>query len=211
MSLPDRHRLSTWNRKLHTHLGLYLLVSLWLFAVSGLLLNHAWRFTEFWSGRQQTTNAFAIAPVSAADDLGRARDLMKQLGIAGEIEWATTQSATECLDFRVVQPGRIVDVKADWRKRTATVQEIRVNVWGVTRILHTFTGRQSNATSAGRNWWLTRLWSLSMDALAVGLIVLVAGSLIMACERREKWLGAGLALGLGLAFCLFFVFGLRWL
>ena len=45
----------------------------------------------------------------------------------------------------------------------------------------------------------------------MGLIVLVAGSLVLAYERRERRVGCVAALGLGLAVSAFFVFGLRWL
>ena len=44
---PPRRSWRTWNQKLHIYLGLYFLVFLWLFAVSGLLLNHGWQFAEF--------------------------------------------------------------------------------------------------------------------------------------------------------------------
>lgn len=50
-----------------------------------------------------------------------------------------------------------------------------------------------------------------MDAVALGLLLLVAGSLILAYERRERWAGSAAALSLGLAVSAFFVFGLRWL
>jgi hypothetical protein len=210
MSLLSQ-KLKAWNQKLHLYLSLYFLVLLWLFAVSGLLLNHDWRFTEFWSQRQQSTNMHRIVPPTAVSDLGRARDLMKQLRLAGEIEWTTTQSANDHFDFRVVRPGRIVEVKADFGKQTATVQETHVNGWGIVRMLHTFSGVQQTALRAERDWRLTKLWSFSMDALAVGLILVVLSSLVMAYERREKWLGAAVALGLGVLVCGFFVFGLRWL
>lgn len=210
MSLLSQ-KLKAWNQKLHLYLSLYFLVLLWLFAVSGLLLNHDWRFTEFWSQRQQSTNMHRIVPPTAVSDLGRARDLMKQLRLAGEIEWTMTQPATDRFDFRVVRPGRIVEVKADFGKQTATVQETHVNGWGIVRMLHTFSGVQRTALRAERDWRLTKLWSFSMDALAVGLILVVLSSLVMAYERREKWLGAAVALGLGVLVCGFFVFGLRWL
>lgn len=210
MSLLSQ-KLKVWNLKLHLYLGLYFLVLLWLFTVSGLLLNHGWPFTEFWSQRQQSTNMHRIVPPTAVSDLGRARDLMKQLRLAGEIEWTTTQSANDRFDFRVVRPGRIVEVKADFGKQTATVQETRVNGWGIVRMLHTFSGVQQTALRAERDWRLTKLWSFSMDALAVGLMLLVLSSLVMAYERREKWLGAAVALGVGVLVCGFFVFGLRWL
>ena len=211
MPSPSLPTWKAWNRNLHVYLGLYFLVFLWLFAVSGLLLNHGWRFTEFWSKRQQSTREHVIQPPHVTDDLGQAKEVMSQLDLAGEIEWTTVQPAAEGFSFRVVRPGRIVDVTADLGRRTATVQETRVNGWGMVRMLHTFSGRLANTTRAERDWLWTRLWSFAMDALAVGLIVLVAGSLILAYERRERWAGSAAVLSLGLAVWAFFVFGLRWL
>ena len=34
--------------KLHIYLGLFLLLFMWLFGFSGLLLNHHWEFASFW-------------------------------------------------------------------------------------------------------------------------------------------------------------------
>ena len=48
--------LERWNRKLHFYSGLFLLFFLWLFAFSGLLLNHpAWTFHEHWKNRKETS------------------------------------------------------------------------------------------------------------------------------------------------------------
>ena len=208
---PARRSWKSWNQKIHIYLGLYFLVFLWLFAVSGLLLNHGWKFAEFWPQRKESRREQAVAMPGVGTDLLRAQDLMRQLGLAGEIEWTAARPTPERFDFRVQRPGRTVDVRVDVAKQSAAVQEIRVNGWGVFRTLHTFTGTRANAPTAARDWWLTTLWSLSMDALAAGLILLVLTSIALAFERREKWRGAAVALGLGVGACGFFVFGLRWL
>jgi hypothetical protein len=210
-AVPVRRTWKTWNQKIHIYLGLYFLVFLWLFALSGLLLNHGWQFAEFWGQRQQSSREQSITVPNAATDLLRAQDLMRQLGLAGEIEWTATRPTAQRFEFRVQRPGRTVEVRIDNAKQSATLQEIRVNGWGVFRALHTFTGTRANAPTAVRDWWLTKLWSFSMDALAVGLVLLVATSLVLAIERRDKWLGATIALALGVGACGFFVFGLRWL
>jgi hypothetical protein len=212
-STPPAARRSwkSWNQKIHIYLGLYFLVFLWLFALSGLLLNHGWLFAEFWPQRRESHREQTIVLPTSATDLLRAQDLMRQLGLSGEIEWTATRPTPPRFDFRVQRPGRIVDVRIDAAKQTATIQEIRVNGWGAFRSLHTFTGTRANAPIAERDWWLTKLWSFSMDALAAGLVVLVLTSIALAIERREKWLGAAIALGLGCGACGFFVFGLRWL
>jgi hypothetical protein len=211
MSARSLQTWKAWNRKLHIYLGLYFLVFLWLFAISGLLLNHGWRFTEFWNQRRQTRTEHVVQSPHLADDHGRAMALMSQLDLAGEIEWTTTRPAADRFSFRVVRPGRIVDVTVDLGGGSAVVDEIQLNAWGKLRMLHTFNGQPANARSAGRDWLWTRLWTFAMDALAVGLIVLVAGSLILAYERRERRIGAAIALGLGFIVAGFFLFALRWL
>ena len=50
-----RSGLERWNRKLHFYAGLFLLFFIWLFAFSGLLLNHpSWSFAESWNNRKET-------------------------------------------------------------------------------------------------------------------------------------------------------------
>lgn len=201
----------SWCQRIHIHLGLYFLIFLWLFSASGLLLNHAWEFSEFWSRRQQSTREQTIKVPAAGTDLARARDIMRQLGVAGEIEWTAARPAPGRFEFRVQRPGRTIEVKADLDRAIAGVQETQVNGWGITRTLHTFTGTRLSAPTAERDWWLTKLWTFSMDALAVGMVLLVLTSLMLAWQRREKWIASATAFALGVAVCGFFVFGLRWL
>src|SRR2546428_9507193 len=92
-------RFKAWNQKLHIYLGLYFLIFLWLFAGSGLLLNHGPMFAEFWSKRQQSTTERPIVIPPISNDLGRARELMRQLELAGEVEWTTTQTTADRFDF----------------------------------------------------------------------------------------------------------------
>ena len=46
--------LELWNRKLHYYLGLYFLFFLWLFSLTGLMLNHQQWFTGLYE-RDQTS------------------------------------------------------------------------------------------------------------------------------------------------------------
>src|SRR5215475_6494228 len=93
-AVPTNHRKAgglaffiEWNARLHYFSGLFLLFFLWLFALTGLLLNHQWKFSEFWDTRHQSNFERAIQPPGLGTDLVQARDLMRQLGIEGEIEW----------------------------------------------------------------------------------------------------------------------------
>ena len=201
-----------WNRRVHYYLGLFLLFFIWLFAFTGLLLNHPrWQFAQFWPNRIQSTTEHTIAAVTAANDTDRARDVMRQLGVAGELQWPATQPANGPFTFQVNRPGFNVDVKADLQGGRATVQRTQLNAWGVMHILHTFTGAPAADSRNRRDWTLTTLWALSMDAVAAGLIVMVLGSYVMWFRLRAKRIGGIIALALGFISCGAFIGALRWL
>lgn len=201
-----------WNRRVHYYLGLFLLFFIWLFAFTGLLLNHPrWQFAQFWPNRIQSTTEHTIAAVTAASDTDRARDVMRQLGVAGELQWPATQPANGPFTFQVNRPGFNVDVKADLQGGRATVQRTQLNAWGVMHVLHTFTGAPAADSRNRRDWTLTTLWALSMDAVAGGLIVMVLGSYVMWFRLRAKRIGGIVALALGFISCGVFIGALRWL
>jgi hypothetical protein len=198
-----------WNRKVHYYLGLYFLFFLWLFSFTGLLLNHSWKFAEFWPNRRISTTNRLVSPPAPADVLRQARELMGQLGIEGEVEWATQRNDPARLDFRVSRPGHTAEIRADLVNGTARIEETTINGWGLARVLHTFTGVRMNDPNR-RDWILTTIWALSMDALAFGLILMVLSSFYMWWRLKAKrTLGLAVLL-LGFLSCGFFVFGLRW-
>ena len=201
-----------WNRRVHYYLGLYLLFFIWLFAFTGLLLNHPrWQFAQFWPNRIQSTTEHVLSSVTAVADIDQARDVMRQLGIVGEVQWPATQPPSGPFTFQVSRPGLVVDVKADLRAGRATVQRTQLNAWGVMHVLHTFTGAPAADSRNRRDWTLTTVWALSMDAVAVGLIVMVFGSYVMWFRLRAKRLGGIVALALGFISCGAFIGALRWL
>src|SRR5437867_1071382 len=179
----SRHLADTfeiWNRKLHFYIGLLLLFFLWLFALTGLLLNHPnWTFAEFWPNRKQTDLVCEIQSPPPGDDLVQARDIMRQLGIEGEIDWTATPSDPSRFEFQAVRPGHAYQIRADLRQNRVTLHRDDLNVWGVIRVLHTFTGVRLVDPKNRRDWALTSLWAFCMDAVAVGLIVMVLSSYYM--------------------------------
>jgi hypothetical protein len=202
--------LKVWNRKLHYYLGLYFLFFLWLFAFTGLLLNHSsWKFAEFWPNRKISSYERRIQRPQAADDLALAKDVMRQLGIEGEIQWDTTPHEPDHLDFHVGRPGNNFAVRTDLRQGTAKVERTDINAWGTMRVLHTFTGVRMTDTKNRRDWILTTVWALSMDAVALGLVVMVLGGIYMWYGLKGKRKLGIAALGLGIVTCGWFLFGLR--
>jgi hypothetical protein len=79
---------------------------------------------------------------------------------------------------------------------------------GVMSALHHFTGVSMTDPERQRDWWLTTLWRVAMDAIAAGLIVLVASGLYLWYRlKRKRTLGL-VVIAAGLACCGFFLFGL---
>jgi hypothetical protein len=203
-----------WNRKLHFYAGLFLLFFLWLFAFTGLVLNHpTWNFPESWANRKDTNYVSAItAPgPEVKGDLAQAREILKQLGIEGEILWTTTRTNPDQFEFQARRPGHFFFLKADLAQQRVTVRHSVVNLWGVIKALHTFTGVQLDDPRQSRDWALTTLWAYSMDAVAAGIIFMVLSSLYMWWELPQKRLLGAVALGLGSLSCGLFCLGLRWL
>lgn len=201
--------LRSWTRRLHYYLGLYFLLFIWLFSLTGLLLNHSdWGFAEFWPQRRQATVEREINPPDATDDLAMARDLLRQLGMMGEIQETSLSPEGNRLTINVGRPGQTFSVEADFAARRAIVTETRLNGWGVAQTLHTFTGVSLDNPGRTRDWAVTTLWALAMDALSVGLIALVVTGIYLWYRLPKKRLGGVLALAMG-TFCVgFFLFGL---
>ena len=204
---------TSWNRKVHFYLGLYFLFFVWLFALTGLLLNHSeWQFAQFWPGRQISNSEHSIQQPAGTSSLDVARDISGQLGIVGEIEWLTTRPEPTRLDFRVNRPGLNIEVKADLQAGRATVQRTKVNAWGTTRVLHTFTGVRANDPRKNqRDWIVTTAWAWAMDAVAIGLILMVGSGLVMWWNCRANRCSGLFALVAGSIVCATFVVGLCWI
>ena len=205
--------LASWNRRTHYFLGLYLLFFVWLFALTGLLLNHSqWEFAQFWPQRKVTDSEHAITSPRGRTMLDDARDLSRQLGLAGEIEWVTNRVDSKRLEFRVVRPGLNLEVKADLEGGRARVQRTELNAWGFVRILHTFTGVRANDPRKNeRDWIVTTAWAVAMDAVAVGLILMVASGIIIWWRSGERRPAGILVLTAGTLACSALLAGWRWI
>jgi hypothetical protein len=175
-----------------------------------LLLNHPlWRFAKFWPQRVEASYERSIDSIPAQGDLERALSVMRQLGLTGEIDWPPRQPDAGRMEFTVNRPGDVNRVGVDPSENRVSVQHIEINGWGVMRVLHTFSGTTANNPEARRDWSLTKLWVVAMDALAAGLILIVLSSYYMWWRLRLKRLAGSICLAVGILACGFFVFGLR--
>jgi hypothetical protein len=197
--------LELWNRKLHYYLGLYFLFFLWLFSLTGLMLNHGQWFRDLYE-RKQTSYEREIDPPSGSTQLAQTRDLMRQLNLAGEIDWPASQPVGH-IDFSVARPNGAAQVRADINARIAYVKEFQNGHFHAFQIFHTFSGSRYTQPASQRDWVMTSIWVFAMDALAAGLIVMVLGSYYMWWRLKKRKTVGILALAAGVAICAVFVAG----
>lgn len=209
---PDRClrvQFERWNRRLHYLLGLYFLLFIWLFSLTGLLLNHPrWRLSRIPNDANPVYERMIEIP-GGPSQTAQTQDIRRQLGLRGEIEWPASQRPNR-LDFNVVYPRRAAQVSVDLATDRASVRIIDRALWPALTISHTFSGWRYNSPTTGRDWLLTTLWTLAMDALAIGLILIVCGSYYMWYRLKSKRTLGWIALACGFTACGVFAFGLAW-
>ena len=173
------------------------------------MLNHSkWAVAQFWKARAETVTERAIVAPAATEDAAIAASLMRQLALVGEIGETRRHADGARFDLQVLRPGRTVRVEARLDSARARVTEIRVNAWGVLDALHHFTGVRMDEPARTRDWALTRVWSLAMDALSLGLVALVVSGVYLWWRRGERRAGGVVALVAGVASCAVFLWGL---
>jgi hypothetical protein len=198
--------IETWNRKLHYYLGLYFLFFLWLFALTGLMLNHQQWFRNLYD-RAESRLQLSIETPLGDTVLEQASDVMRQLGLQGEIDFPANQPVWH-IDFSVSRPNGAAQVRVDLTAKKAYIREFENGRLHAFQIFHTFSGSRFNQPASQRDWIVTSLWVWAMDALALGLIVMVLGSYYMWWKlKKRKALGVAV-LTAGLASCAIFVTGL---
>lgn len=197
-----------WNRKLHIHLGLFLLLFIWLFSFSGLLLNHSdWKFASFWDERNENKITTPLSIPANLDSAGILRNIIQQLKVSAEV--SEVKLNKDSIDFRAEIPGHIKNIHVDFKKGLCRQNEIKFNVWGVIRTLHTFNGVDKNNPTAKQNWMITYIWRLTMDGIAIALIFLCLSSIIMWYRLRKGRLMGMIFLTIGFIGAVYLVFLIR--
>jgi hypothetical protein len=177
-SASIKRKVLNWNRKLHIWCGLFLILFLGVFSVSGLLLNHsAWKLTSFWDQRKISEISASVIIPDLSDNNSMVSEFMDQLDIQGEV--SNIKTASGSIDFRVTVPGTIRDVHVDFADKLSLQKLTKYNLWGKLRTLHTFNGANKSDPGIRPGWIVTRIWLLTMDAIAIGMIFLSLSGWIM--------------------------------
>lgn len=183
--MMSSNSLNDLNRKIHIHLGLFLLLFIWIFSLTGLILNHGgWKFTSFWEERVEKKTEFSV-PKDLLIHPDAEIKVMEYLRYSGEVQ--IQERTSDVLDFRIQSPGIVRDLHIDLMNGTGTEKLLKFNIWGKLRTLHTFNGMNRENPSESPNWWITNIWRVAMDGIAIGLIVICVSSWIMWYKIRKEY------------------------
>ena len=200
--------LSYWNRKIHIHIGLFLVLFICLFSFSGLLLNHgSWKISDFWKKRKETNTTSIIQIPEERNSTKLIQNILSQLDFKGEVN--NIKMWPDSIHFRVSIPGDVRNFSVNLNNGRCVQDKLKFNLAGTIRTLHTFNGMDRNNDSQRPNWLITKIWRYSMHGIAAGLIMLSLSSWLMWFKVRQKFAYSLHVLITGLGIAIYFVFILR--
>lgn len=172
-------------KTLHLYFGLFICPFVLLFAVSAILLNHAWRPGGA-PAKPEVRNQENIVIRTDLESLPLAQDIMQQVGVSGEIEFFRYQPQQKRLVIPVMRPGWRAKITVDVARRTAQIEQRRTGFWDALLYLHKSPG--PHLAGFRGNWIFTRIWGGLADATACLLLFLAASGvylwLLLRSERR---------------------------
>lgn len=186
--------LYRWTRDLHLYFGLFISPFVLLFAGSVLFLNHAKVATDRWT----SVAAFhdlqvpeGLETARGPDAVARAKTIMSQLDVSGEVGFTRYTKPTSHFAFPVSRPGLEMMVDVDLDARSATVSRRPTSFWESTAYLHKMPGPHNIAIRG--NWIGTRVWRWLADATVyLVLFISISGVYLWWAIRAERKVGLAL-------------------
>ena len=186
--------LYRWLRDLHLYFGLFISPFVLLFAVSVFYLNHgklirvSQRPPEMY---RNLTIPEGLDRLKGREAVDRARAILPQVGVEGEIGYLRYVSADRHLIFPVSKAGSEATVDVDIAGRTATVNRRSMDLWESLSYLHKMPGPHNVAVRG--NWLGTRAWHLFADAtIYLLLFISMSGVYLWWAIRAERTIGLSL-------------------
>ena len=184
-------------RSLHLYTGLFISPFVLIFSMSILVLNHPQYFNNLRAKKapestQTHLNNFQFQP----SDLLTAQSIIRQLEIAGEIDWISKTDST--FSFPVNKPGLNKWISLNIKTGTVVIKQDEEGILKGTSYLHTMPGPH-NASLRGNSFFM-KVWRVMTDVF-VYLIVFssVTGVFLWYFLKAERKLGV-YALAVGFVF-----------
>jgi hypothetical protein len=196
-------RLRHWMRCLHLYMGLFISPFLVIFAVSAILVNHGWRAPD---ATAATHRQVAIALPESLLGLDRAREILRQANVAGEVDFF--HDTPEGFRILVSRPSRKITIGVNLSARTADIEDRPATLAERLVYLHKYPGPH-NANIRG-NWLFTRLWGVLSDGTVYLLLfVLIAGLYLSLTLKSERTAGLVFLAAGGLSFAMLLILLIR--
>lgn len=197
--MKSRYRMT---RDLHMYAGLFVSPFILAYAVSVVLLNHAWE-------PESRVTAVRTAPVSVVmmdDGLELAKAIRAELGLSGEIGYVNRNEREQTVFSPIEMPGEKTTVRVDLKTRTAQLETTRLGVGDALNFAHRMPGPHNVAIRG--NWLFMNAWSWLADGTVYLLLfVTTSGVFLWAVVRADRRAGL-VMLGLGVASFTFLLLGL---
>jgi hypothetical protein len=177
-------------RDLHLYAGLFLSPFILLFAFSTILLNHP----SPAQGKPDAKREMKVElPPGEPGSVPHAREILRQVGVTGEIDYIRHNAKSEKLLVPVTKPGETTRVDVDLRAKTATIEREPRGLGEALNYLHKMPGPH-NVRFRG-NWVYMSWWAVATDATVYGLLFVSISGLYLwwklKAERTVGWVLVG--------------------
>ncbi len=202
-----KKNLTKWNRKIHIYLGLFLLLFIWLFGLSGMLLNNHWDFANSWQKKEVTSYDKIIEISKERNKHILAGEIMDKLNMGGSIYNLKYSSDSGSLGFVASKPGMRYEVQAGLVDGKIAIKETKLDEWEVIRSMHKLRNPTRNEEGERYQPVWAFIWSISMDIVSIGLIIICLGGWYLWLEAGRKRIYLGLiSITGGFVLCAYLLF-----
>ncbi|MBM3838690.1 MAG: hypothetical protein FJ398_12145 [Verrucomicrobia bacterium] len=106
-------------------------------------------------------------------DLQKARSILKQIGVDGELNRIVSEPAKQSFSFDVQRPGQFANVKLDAVTGKGTLKTTNLNAWSILHIMHIFSGH------GDKNWKWANVWKFFSNLTAIIMVILALSGFYM--------------------------------
>ena len=183
--------LYRWIRDLHLYFGLFISPFLLLFAISVFFLNHAKVATDQLTSVETVQNMqvpTGIDLLRGRAAVDRAKEMLPQLHVTGEIGFTRFVANTRHFTFPVSKPGSEVTVDVDLAARSAVVSRRATGMLEAFAYLHKMPGPHNVALRG--NWVWIQVWRWFADATVyLVMFISVSGIYLWYALKAERRVG----------------------
>jgi hypothetical protein len=186
-------RVYRWTRDLHLYVGLFISPVLLLYAVTVVLLNHAYLPWGGEDGAEPSTRTVTVTVPDEENSLDLARSIREQIGESAEIGYVNLNQEKQRLSFPLEKPGERGMVHVDLATGVAEIETRQTGVWDAMIYLHEMPGPHNVAIRG--NWLFTRLWGWVADATVYFILFVTATGVylwtVLKAERKAGLIALG--------------------